>query len=109
MISTLLPAFDGVDLLDRLEQAAQEAVDALGFGVISMSVDGMVTHYSAAEARLSGLTAARLVGWHFFTGDGACSNNAMVASQFETDAALDQAFDYVFSFTIAPKNVRFEL
>ncbi len=109
MISTLLLAFDDVDLLNWLEQAAQEAVDALGFGVVSMSADGMVTHYSAAEARLSGLTVVRLVGRHFFTGDGACGNNAMVASQFETDAALDQAFDYVFSFRIAPKNVRFEL
>jgi photoactive yellow protein len=101
--------FSAPDLLDRLEAADDAALDAMPFGVVAMAADGTVTGYNAAESRLSGLTPARAVGRHFFTAVAPCTNNFMVAHRFETEAALDAALDYVFTFAMRPTAVRLRL
>jgi photoactive yellow protein len=109
MFSTVLPGFADAGLLEWLEAATPAARDALAFGLVSLSADGMVTHYNLAEAGFSGLTPARLVGRHFFTTVATCGNNAMVAGRFETAAALDVSLDYVFAFKVVPTPVRLRL
>ena len=74
-----------------------------------MAPDGTVERYNAAEARLSGLSAARVVGRHFFTSVAPCTNNFMVAHRFETEPEIDAAIDYVFTFRLAPLKVRLRL
>lgn len=101
--------FDDPHLLDALEGADGASLDTAPFGVVSMTLDGVVTHYNAAESRLSGLTPARVVGRRFFTGVAPCTNNFMVSNRFETEPVLDVVMDYVFTFRMAPTPVRLRM
>jgi photoactive yellow protein len=60
-------------LLDRLDAADADALDALAFGVVGMAADGTVTSYNTAESRLSGLTPANVIGRHFFSAVAPCT------------------------------------
>ncbi|WP_374444016.1 PAS domain-containing protein [Stella sp.] len=92
-----------------LDDATPEACDQLSFGLIAMDRTGVVTSYNAAESRLSGLSPGRVVGRHFFSAVAPCTNNFMVAGRFETEAALDETIDYVFTLRMAPTAVRLRM
>ena len=96
-------------LLGWLEAATPDELDALPFGVVGMETDGTVARYNVAEGKLSGLTPARVIGRNFFTSVAPCTNNFMVAHRFEYEPAIDAVIDYVFTFRIAPLNVRLRL
>jgi photoactive yellow protein len=101
--------FTDPGLLDWLEAADDVAPDTAPFGIIAMTQDGLVTSYSAAESRLSGLTPAKVVGRHFFNAVAPCANNFMVSHRFETEPTLDAVVDYVFTFRMQPTKVRLRL
>jgi photoactive yellow protein len=101
--------FTDPSLFDRLEAADDSALDTAPFGVVAMTEDGVVTSYSAAESRLSGLTPAKVVGRRFFSDVAPCANNFMVAHRFETEPALDALVDYVFTLRMQPTKVRLRL
>ena len=101
--------FDDPLLLDALESADEATLDAAPFGVISMTAEGVVTHYNTAEAELSGLSPARVVGRIFFTGVAPCTNNFMVAHRFQTEPELDAVIDYVFTTRMTPMPVRLRM
>jgi len=92
------------DLLDRLEAADDTALNALPFGVVAMSEDGVVSSYNLAESRLSGLSPANVVGRNFFSSVAPCTNNFLVAYRFETEPALDAV-----TLRIKPVAVRLRL
>jgi photoactive yellow protein len=96
-------------LFEWLEGATAAELDALPFGLIAMAPNGMVEHYNLTEARMAGLTPARIVGRHFFTSVAICTNNFMVAHRFEEEPAIDALIDYVFTFVMAPRRVRLRL
>lgn len=96
-------------LLDRLEAADDAMLDGAPFGVVAMTEDGTVTAYNAAESRLSGLTPEKVVGRHFFSAVAPCTNNFMVAFRFETEPAIDDVIDYVFTLRMQPTKVRLRL
>jgi photoactive yellow protein len=102
-------AFDAPDLLDVLEDADDAALDAAPFGVISMTPEGVVTHYNTSESQLSGLSPARVVGRIFFTGVAPCTNNFMVAHRFQHEPELDATIDYVFTTRMTPTPVRLRM
>ncbi|MGK7871471.1 PAS domain-containing protein [Falsiroseomonas sp. E2-1-a20] len=103
------PDFAAPDLLHHLEASQDAERDALPFGVIGMALDGTVRQYNTAEATLSGLTPARVIGRHFFTSVAPCTNNALVARRFEAEAPLDDIIDYVFTLRMAPTPVQLRL
>jgi len=96
-------------LLDDLEAADKAALDALPFGVIGMTPDGAITRYNTAESQLSGMTPANVIGRNFFQDVAPCTNNFMVAHRFESETAIDDIIDYVFTFRIRPTQVRLRL
>nr|WP_294510978.1 PAS domain-containing protein [uncultured Rhodopila sp.] len=102
-------SFDDADLLDRLETADEAMLDEIPFGIVTMTAEGVVTGYNAAESRLSGLSPARVIGRHFFSAVAPCTNNFMVAYRFETEPELDAVVDYVFTLKMQPKKVRLRL
>jgi photoactive yellow protein len=102
-------AFATPDLLHHLEASSKAQLDALPFGIIGMAQDGTVQQYNTAEAVLSGLTPARVIGRHFFTSVAPCTNNALVARRFEAEAPLDDIIDYVFTLRMAPTLVQLRL
>lgn len=84
-------------------------LDELPTGVIGMSQDGIVVVYNRAEAELSRLTPARVLGRHFFGNVAPCTNNHLIAQRFETEPELDATLDYVFTLRMAPTPVRLRL
>ena len=101
--------FTDANLFDQLEAADDTALDALAFGVVAMSEDGTVTSYNIAESRVSGLTAANVVGRNFFTSVAPCTTNFLVAHIFQNEPVLDTVVDYVFTAYIKPTAVRLRL
>ncbi len=58
--------FTSPDILDWLEQADDEVLDALSFGVVRLDERGQATHYNACESRQAGLGKADVLGQLFF-------------------------------------------
>jgi photoactive yellow protein len=96
-------------LFDWLERASAGDLDGLAFGLVALAAGGIVEHYNLAEANLSGLTPARVVGRDFFTSVAPCANNFMVAERFATEPTIDAVVDYIFTFRLAPMKVRLRL
>ena len=101
--------FQTENLLDWLDAAPPEMLDRIAFGVVGMESDGAVRRYNLFESRLSGLPPERVIGRHFFTEVAPCMNNFMVSHRFETETELDAVVDYMFTFRLAPMNVRLRL
>jgi photoactive yellow protein len=101
--------FDDELLYDELDASSDTTLDGAEFGVVAMDDDHRVVFYNRAESTLSGLTAERVVGRHFFTEVAPCTNNFMVAYRFETEAELDATIDYVFTLRMSPTPVRLRL
>lgn len=95
--------------IDWLESASAEDLDELPFGVVAMSLEGVVMAYNKSEGELSGLTPARVLGRHFFTAVAPCTNNYLIAQRFETEAEIDATIDYVFTLKMTPTPVRLRL
>jgi photoactive yellow protein len=102
-------SFAHANTLEALEAADATALDLLEFGVVRMDQAGVVVDYNAFESRIAGLSAAKVIGRHFFTAVAPCTNNFMVAERFETEAALDDVIDYVFTLRMRPTKVRLRL
>jgi photoactive yellow protein len=107
------PGFKDANLLEALEGADDEQLDALPFGAIGFDAAGMVRRYNAAEARGSGVSAPRNIGQSLFDVVAPCMNNFLVAQVFE-DAAkagtpLDSTIDYVLTLRMRPTKVKLRL
>ncbi len=96
-------------LLATLESCSDQDLDALDFGVIAFSPEGLVTRYNLAESRGAGFTRERVIGRHLFVDVAPCMNNFLVAQRFEDDAELDVELDYTFTFRVRPTPVRLRL
>jgi photoactive yellow protein len=95
-------------LLEALNAATPEQLDALQFGVVRMDLHGVVDGYNRFESNLSGLSVDRVVGKPFFEQVAPCTNNYMVAERFAGDS-LDEQIDYVFTYKMKPTKVRLRL
>ena len=101
--------FDDADIARTLERCDGVTLDALEFGVIAMTLGGVVDRYNAYESRCAGLSAARVLGKNFFTEVAPCTNNYLVASRFEECARLDEKLPYVFTLRMKPRKVELRL
>lgn len=100
------------DLHAWLDEADDDALDALPFGVIGLDTEGRVARYSNYEAQMAGLATSEVMGRHFFDEIGRCMNNGMIAKRFDDALArgetLDATIDYVFALrdAITPVKLR---
>jgi photoactive yellow protein len=101
--------FDHPELHAWLEEATDPTLDALDYGVIGLAPDALVERYNPFESRLSGLSAARVLGHHFFTEVAPCTNNFLVAQRFEEAEHLDEILPYVFTLRMRPRKVTLRL
>jgi photoactive yellow protein len=95
--------------IQDVDGAGGDALDVLPFGVIGLGPSGDVEVYSAAEARMAGLSRESVVGRHFFTAVAPCMNNFMVAQRLEDEPVLDAVIDYVLTFRMRPTPVKLRL
>lgn len=95
-----------------LDEAGDDELDGLPFGVIGLDADGRVARYSNYEAVMAGLATAEVLGRHFFDEIGRCMSNGMVAKRLDDALArgetLDTTIDYVFALRdqITPVKLR---
>jgi photoactive yellow protein len=101
--------FDDELLYDELNASSDADLDDTDFGVVGLDDEHRVVFYNRAESALSGLSAERVVGRHFFTEVAPCTNNFMVAYRFETEEELDATIEYVFTLRMTPTPVRLRL
>ena len=60
--------------VEDLSQVSPDLLDALPFGAIRISGDGVITAYSRAESALSGLPPASVIGKNFFREVAPCTS-----------------------------------
>jgi photoactive yellow protein len=113
MPTSRLPAdtlsFQASDLFDALNAASPEQLDELGFGVVRMNAALEVLAYNRAEAALSGLDPAWVLGRRFFSEVAPCTNNHLVADKYRRAGDLDDRLEYVLSFHMRPIRVELRL
>ncbi len=95
--------------LADLDAMTPEQVDVLPYGVVGLAVDGTTDLYNASEARLAGIMASTVIGWHYFSETAQCMNNFMVAQRFEDEPEIDDIIDYVLTLRMRPTPVRLRL
>jgi photoactive yellow protein len=95
--------------LSELEIMGREDRDALPYGLVGFAADTIVQIYNAAEARMSGLDPATVVGVPFFDAVAQCMNNFMVAQRFADEPELDDIVPYVLTLRMRPTKVRLRL
>ncbi|MEJ7730754.1 MAG: hypothetical protein WKG00_16245 [Polyangiaceae bacterium] len=101
--------FADVDIFSALNASTEEDLEAADFGIVGMSAEGVVEIYNRYESALSGLSAATVIGNHFFTAVAPCTNNYLVAQRFSDEPSLDATIDYVFTLKMRPTKVRLRL
>ena len=95
--------------LADLDAMTPAETDALPYGVVGLGADGKTELYNAAEAKLAGILASTVLGWHYFSETAQCMNNFMVAQRFEDEAEIDDIIDYVLTLRMRPTPVRLRL
>ncbi len=113
LIGETMITFECEDLLARLENMDDAALDDLDFGVIGFTGDTVVCRYNSFEAGAAALSADKAKGRLLFTELAQCMNNFMVAQRFE-DAAevqtlLDKTLDYTLTWKMNPTRVTLRL
>lgn len=106
-------AFDQAQLWATLAALDDDALDALGFGVIGFDGADLVQRYNATESRLAALGRSQVLGLPLFGVVAPCMDNALVAQRFHDAGAqgqaLDLTLDYVLTLRMRPTPVRLRL
>lgn len=107
-VADIGPEFPTITI-DDLTRMTSSDMDALPFGVVGLSSQGIVESYNATESRLAGLPSSTVVGSPFFLSVAQCMNNYMVAQRFEDETDLDVIIPYVLTFRMRPTPVTLRL
>jgi photoactive yellow protein len=102
-------SFDDEDLATVLDGLEAVDLDRLAFGVVRMTHDGRVVAYNSAEADVSGLDPAEVIGQDFFVQVAPCTNNYLIAQRYLDEEQLDEELEYVFTYRMLPTPVRLRL
>ncbi|MAQ18920.1 MAG: hypothetical protein CMN30_29500 [Sandaracinus sp.] len=96
----------------QLDALSRGGLDGLPFGVVELDARGVITSYNAAEARMTGLAPADVVGRPFFREVAPCTAVPEFEGRFRRGVAageLDAAFEFDFNFVLAPVRVAVRL
>jgi photoactive yellow protein len=99
------------DVIYAADSLSVPELDALPFGMMQLDEAGVILRYSAAETRLSGMTADECVGRSFFDEVAPCTHVAEFYGLFLDGVAasrLDVTFNFQFAFR-PPRDVRVHL
>lgn len=102
------------DELQRwLDEASDEELDQLPFGVVGIDREGRVCRYNQFEAKLAQFQPSEVIGRVFFGEIARCMDNAMVAGRLalavKSNESLDTSIDYVIAFRSAKTRARLRL
>lgn len=96
-----------------LDQASDEELDQLPFGVVGMDREGRACRYNQYEVRQARLQPSDVIGRKFFEEIARCMDNGMVAGRLAQallrKEALDTTIDYVIAFRSAKTKAKLRL
>ena len=89
-----------------------EELDALPVGAIQLDDAGIIVSYNKAEERISGRSAAEVVGKNFFSEVAPCTRVKRFYGAFQTGIErrdLNEVFDFTFRFPSGTREVRIRM
>ncbi len=101
-------SFSDPALLTWLEQQTDAQLDGAPFGIVRMSLDGVVVAYCKSESHITGISPDYAVGKYYFTQIAPCANNFMIAAKY-AQPDLDEELDYMLTYVCDPVKVRLRL
>lgn len=101
--------FKDPSMLNFLEACTPEQLNALPYGVVKMTHNGIIKGYNQAQSDLTTRLADDVIGQDFFNDVAPCTNHYMVSEQFKMHTTLDKMLHYTFSHNMIPTTVKLRL
>lgn len=105
-------AFGKNDIENVLGQLSNVEIDRLAFGAVQLDAGGKILTYNAAEAGITGRSAASVIGKNFFRDVAPCTNSPVFKGVFDEGVRtgnLNSMFEYVFDYNMAPTKVKIHM
>ena len=105
-------AFGKADVENVLARMTPQELDDLAFGAVQLDATGKILAYNAAEASITGRSAADVVGRNFFTEVAPCTDTPRFRGIFEAGVRADNLntmFEYTFDYRMAPTQVKIHM
>lgn len=106
-------SFIPAPILSRLGSLTSAEADSLNFGVVKLDSNGNVLIYSRYNAtEFTDFGGKSVIGKNYFSEVAPCSNNFLFSGRFlrgVEQGMLDNGFEYVFTYKIAPTKVMVHL
>ncbi len=105
-------AFGKNDIENVLGKLTNVEIDKLAFGAVQLNADGKILTYNAAEAGITGRSAASVIGKNFFKDVAPCTDSPQFRGVFDAGVAagnLNTMFEYVFDYKMAPTKVKIHM
>ena len=105
-------AFGKNDIENVLGKLSNVEIDKLAFGAVQLNGQGTILTYNAAEAGITGRSAASVIGKNFFRDVAPCTNAPNFKGVFDAgvkSGELNTMFEYVFDYNMAPTKVKIHM
>ena len=105
-------AFGKDDIENVLGKLSNVEIDKLAFGAVQLNADGQILTYNAAEAGITGRSAASVIGKNFFRDVAPCTDSPTFRGVFDAGVQagnLNAMFEYVFDYNMAPTKVKIHM
>ena len=105
-------AFGKDDIENTLSKLSNVEIDRLAFGAVQLDAAGKILKYNAAEAGITGRSAASVIGRNFFTDVAPCTDAPNFRGVFDAGVRsgdLNAMFEYLFDYNMAPTKVKIHM
>ena len=105
-------AFGKDDIENVLGKLTNVEIDKLAFGAVQLDASGKILTYNAAEAGITGRSAASVIGKNFFRDVAPCTDSPNFKGVFDAGVLggdLNAMFEYVFDYNMAPTKVKIHM
>ena len=105
-------AFGKDDIDNMLGKLSNAQIDQLAFGAVQLDAKGKILTYNAAEAGITGRSAASVIGKNFFREVAPCTNSPAFKGVFDAGVAkgvLNTMFEYLFDDNMAATKVKIHM
>ena len=105
-------AFGKDDIENVLGKLTNVEIDKLAFGAVQLDASGKILTYNAAEAGITGRSAASVIGKNFFRDVAPCTDSPNFKGVFDAGVLggdLNSMFEYVFDYNMAPTKVKIHM
>jgi photoactive yellow protein len=105
-------AFGKNDIENVLGKLSNVEIDKLAFGAVQLNGQGTILTYNAAEAGITGRSAANVLGKNFFRDVAPCTDAPNFKGVFDAgvkSGELNTMFEYLFDYNMAPTKVKIHM